>query len=397
MQVDMRLDGSNESHPKYAKPNPNAPLYVIVDLGNSDAKGMIFGQFGNEVWFPHAVRKPSTADYNNHSSRLKNRTDITFDGTAYFKMGDQGYIVGRHVAQNQSGERKLAAAKYERSHFGALFVAMMLHLFPQSHNDVHVVVLHPADITMENQKALWKSLKGTHSAVLPNGKKVEYTVTEIIPLEEVIAGVQALMLNNEGQPAQRKGVDFKAGTNILLIDVGGGLTSFMACTISDNGKIVPNRDNPPVAKAGIQRVLESFETELKDAREEDGKTLKFPALQPVQKLNEQMLANALMSGYIEISGGKAKDCSAEVAKAFKPLDEAITPIYNDRYGSGIDFGAIVITGGGGGLAFNHLNDLVLRHERVFPAVADPNRMRFGNILGACKGLIVYLLSQRKKA
>ncbi len=368
----------------YRRVRPDEPLVIIGDFGNTDVKGMIHTHFGEEIYFPHVVRKPTHNDYNILAQGYKHRA-AQFEGTAIFEYDGQGYVIGAHAAQVGYGETLIGASKYSRDHLGALFSALMVQLYPESHNNVTLVVLHPTDVSVENLKELWKSLKGKHTVNLPDGRVLTYNVTQIFPIEEPVAGLQTFLFNTEGRVYTHPRIHFKPNMNLLILDIGGGISSFVPGYITQSGKIEVNLSGGLSMPVGIREVVHVFERELRSA---------FSDLQRVQKIPLPMLHHALMNDEFEIKG-EMFECGQQVTNAMQSLAYPIYQEFANRFGYGVPYGAIVISGGGGGVSFNYLASEVLNHPNLFPAEDQIFRMRFSNIRGASKGFISFLSAQRR--
>lgn len=362
----------------YRKIRDNEPLWVMFDGGNTEVKAMIHGNFGEEIYFPHAVRKLEKSEYGPIAAPYKNRHN-SWDGTAIFWYEGQGYVVGQQATQLGKGQTLTGASKYVRDHYGAMFVAAMIQLYPDGHDDVHVVALHPPSLEHNNLKALWKSLHGKHNVTLPNGNAVVYDVTKIIDLEEPVAALQTFVLTTDGKEYDHPQVKFTPGTEVLSLDVGGGLSVFVPCLINNSGQIEINFDAPPIP-VGIRDIENALAKELKSA---------FPELAPLKKIPRSTITEAL-HGQIAISGKPAQNCQKQLDNAMQTLAFPIRSAYINDYNSGVNYRAIVISGGGGAGAFEYLKANVLNHGFVFPAEKSAPRMRFGAIRGASKGLIPFL-------
>lgn len=363
----------------YRRVQQHEPLRIILDAGNTDVKAMIHGHFGEEIVFPHAVRKPTRADYANLALKYEHRS-AQLEGSAIFERGGQGFVVGQHATQVGRGERLLGAEKYTRDQLGALAEAAFLQLYPQGHPDIHLVILHPADVNVDNMKALYKAINGKHVLKVADGRKVEYVVNEVIPLEEPVGGFQSFLFNTEGRTYKNPRIEMKPGMQFLVCDVGGRLTSFVPVSITPRGNVDLNVGGAPVIERGIQDVMEVLEDELKSA---------FPLLSKVQKLPDHLLQMALMTDRVVIKN-REYECGQQVDNAMQSLASRIHAEYTGRYASGVGYNGIIVTGGGGGAAFNYLDENVFDHEFCFTAEDDLDRMRFSNIRGASKGLIAFL-------
>lgn len=364
----------------YRKLGKDEPLWVMLDAGNTDVKTMLHKCWGEELVFPHAVRKPTTADYGITAQAYKHRA-AEFRGTAIFEMDDQGYIVGKHAEQVGHGERLLGAEKYQRDHMGALLAASLLQLYPDGHPDVRLVVTHPARMTTANMKALYKSVNGVFYLHVADGRKVRYHVTEVYPLEEPVAAFQTFALTTLGQTYKRERFALRPGMEFLIVDIGGWISHLVPGVVNDRGELEINVDAAQPIQAGIQNVVEIFQTELKSHFEKQ--------LGLIQELPLRMMHDALMTDRLMIRG-QEYGCEQQVRNAMQAIASPISIPYNSRFARGVNYNGIVVSGGGGAVSFNYLCDKVFDHEFSFTAEDDLVRMRFGTVRGASKGLISFL-------
>lgn len=368
---------------EYPMPAKEDPLYVILDCGNTDVKIMLHGQFGREDWFPQCVRKVNKVDYRNLSTSYRRRP-ADFDQTSIFEMNGQGFVIGQHAAQVGNGETRLGVDKYERDHIGACLVAGLLRLYPYGHNDIHLVVLHPAKVSDENLRRLGKAVSGEFTAKLPNNETVKYRVTDVIPLEEAIGAFQSFILTTQGRTYKNPRLQFLPNRQFLIIDVGGYISSIVPGVITSRGRLEINRNGAMPIEVGIQTVTAALQPLLKS---------KFPRLDMLQNIPEDMLHYAVMTGTISISGNDPVDCSKEVADAMQPLITELGRPYKSVFRGGIPYAGVIIGGGGGGASAGHLKQRLLAHDHVFTAEKDVSKMRFSAIRGASKGLIPALMKQ----
>lgn len=369
---------SNPTH--YRKVGRDEPLRVFIDPGNTDVKAMLHKCWGEELVMPHAVRKPTANDYAITAQSFKHRS-AEFRGTAIFQMDDQGFIVGKHAEQVGNGERLLGAEKYKREHLGALLAASLLQLYPEGHPDVRLVITHPARITTANMKAMWKSVKGAFHLLVADGRRVAYNVTEVIALEEPVAAFQTFALTTLGQTYKRERFPLRPGMEFLIVDIGGWISHLVPGVVNDLGGLEINVDAAEPIQAGIQSVVKVFQNELK--------TTFGDVFGLIQEIPLSTMHNALMHDQVKVKG-KLYDCEDQVRNAMQAIASPLSTPYNSRFARGVNFDGIVVSGGGGAVAFDYLCSHLFDHEFAFTAEDDLERMRFGTVRGASKGLIPFL-------
>lgn len=370
---------------KKRKPTVDEILWIILDAGNSDVKWMIHGAFGEARVMPQMVRKVSEADYNNLKQSYKYKV-AHFEGTAIFSVDGQGYVVGQHATEVGAGIRHTGTNKYRRDHMGAILEAALIQVYPESHPNVGVVILHPTGINSDNMKALIDSIKGTHKITVADGRSMTYKVKTIIPLEESVAALQTFMLNQDGRPYQNIGMDVEPGDTFLSVDVGGFISGISRGRMTKGGAFEVDLASSVSIQAGIQDVLRIFASELKAA---------FPdQLANVQTIPQEMMNRALQNGGQIIIKGKSYDCKRQIDNSMQAISGPIEREFTTRFQSGVSDNAIVISGGGGGIAGDYLKANVLKHDFVHAAEPKPENMRLGAIYGGSKGMYSFLVTYR---
>lgn len=367
---------------QYRRPQQNEPLWIVADFGNSDVKVMIHGHYGEELVFPHAVRKASASDYKTLAEAYKHRA-ASFEGTAIFHADGEGVVVGAHAAQVGDGKRLLGAEKYRRDHLGHLLRAALLQLYPTGHPDVHLVILHPVKTSVENLKAMGKAVRGKHDVNVADGRKVHYNITEVIPLDESTAAFQTFVLTQKGLEYANPRMQIIPGMEFMILDIGGWISAMSPGFITNRKRIEINVDASTPLDIGIQHVFEVLEGELKAT---------FPELQRITRLSQKMLSDAIMHDSITIRG-VVYECAQPVANAMQTLIMPLKERYTGRYRDGVDFSGVVVTGGGGGAAFDYVRERLLGTDYAYSAESDLAQMRFGGVRGASKGLMAHLATR----
>lgn len=361
------------------------PLHIIIDGGNTDVKGMVLGRYGHEIVFPHYVDTPTDAVYENAINeyvtglRRYRATD-----TVMFRSGDQAFVVGQRAAKVGKGRNMRGASKYTREQMGALVKAALYKLVPAGHPNVHLTVLHPADITAHNLRSLIKSVAGKHRMIMPDKGKVEYNVTKVFTDIEPVAGFQTFLLNTDGGTYVRGQMNVHPGMRFLVCDVGGALTSFVPVYITDSGEVDIDTYGVPVIRSGITNVYDTLKIELKST---------IPQLGNVQHIDEYILGEAVSTDVVTLKN-RPVECAEQVERAMQTVADPIRAMYQDRYSEGNGYNGVIVTGGGGGVAYNYLRDRVFEHDFCFMAEEELGRMRFSNIRGSSKGMANFLASMR---
>lgn len=370
---------------KYRQVAKDESLHVDYDPGNSDVKAMVHGRFGEEIVFPQRVYRVPETEYATLKRSYRGKR-AQFEGSAIFSIDGQGFSVGLHAENAGDGEQRRGTDKYDSVHMGALIAATLLQLYPEGHEDVRITITHPADVNEENMRKLHKAIKRTFNIEVADGRKVRYIVTKIYAIEEPVAGFQTFMLNTRGDRYARPRMEFRPGTQYLVWDFGGWLVSACSVLISRSGIPEINMTNIPVFQRGIQNVMDQLQIELKS---DERLISAVPEILDVQEIKHHMLTEALMTDHITIKG-KVYNCELPVDKAMRPIASFVDTQYKQRFGSGLEYSGIVVTGGGGGILYEYVQSKIFKHDFCFTAEEDLDKMRFSQVRGASKGFIHFL-------
>lgn len=362
----------------------SSTLWLGLDPGNTDVKAMLRQAYGHEIVFPHAVRMPTPSEYNATESAYFN-TPARLKDSAIFKMDGTGYIVGSLAQQSGMSNRLLGAEKYRREHLGALLTGTLLQLAPEGHNNVKLVVAHPSKLSNSNRKALYEAVTGKFS-VRRAGDKSDtlYKITEVFMVEEPTCDFQTFVLTQKGTTLQRPQFALSPGMEILIVNVGGWISHMVPVVVTSDGGLEINVAAAEPINTGILNVMSAFEAEIKEYMPD--------IIGRIQTLPTQLVANALMTDVIQIKNTR-HDCTRQVENAMGVLINALREPYYAKFGRGIQFNAIVVGGGGGGMSMDHLTTNLFDHGYIYAAEEDVDRMRYSVVRGAMKGLEAYFLGQ----
>lgn len=369
---------------KLRKVRPDEPLRIVIDAGNADVKAMIHSHFGKEVLFPHSVWRPTGTEYSALRQKFKYKV-ADFKGTSLFERDGQPLVVGKQARQNGKGITIYGDEKYRVDQMGALIDATLLRLYPEGHSDVRIVVTHPSGISEAASNDIYYSVFGKRTLQIVDGTKATFNVTDLILLEEAEAAFQTFVLNVDGKPYQDGRIKLRPGMEFFNIDIGSWISYMGQGLVNEDGGLEINAVGRPI-NVGIETVMSAFERELK-AREDINH--KYPEFRKIQELPRNMLYNALMTCVVEVKG-ETFECEPEVRTAMNILITALEPTYRNQFRSAIEASAVVVSGGGGGVAFDYLDEKLLNHPSTHMAERDITKMRFGAIRGASKGQIPFL-------
>lgn len=356
-----------------SKKPPSSPETVVVaDLGNSLLKVVhndLEPDNRREIVVPHALVPISDAEF----ERIKSNFGGTLYGEpSYFSFDGNSYVVGEYAEQYGAIDRRSSNFKYTRDYYGALFVAVMLRLFPEGNDNLRLFVCHPpSDSPYRDQQMA--ALKGKFQVQTSGQEVVEYRVRYVNTFAEPIGGYMNVMLDEYGRRQQDVNGNRLAGINngrVLIFDVGGKISSIVPA-MPDGGV---EYDRARSVDVGILDVLEQFEANLRLTYYEDfARTRTLPT---------DRLRRALREG-VYMGGGKARPCKDEADKAMNILLNRLRSPYFEKAGGPTHYDHILITGGGGGAAANRMREELLEHASVLLS-ERPDDMHMANVRGGAK-------------
>lgn len=374
---DTRVDTS------YRRIQQNEPLWVIKDFGNKDIKAMIHANFGEEIWFPNCVCELNSSEYANQEAVYKTRP-ADYEQSSLFSLDGQGVVVGDLATNMSNSQRRMGAQKYG-VYMRYLFVASMLHLYPDGHKKINLVVTHPAKLPVTELESLKGSFEGAMHVKTVDGRSVDYLVKNVLMIEEPIAAFQTYALTVKGTGHQRRNFKLDPDTQFAIADVGGFLSHLALGRVNRKGRIEIAAVNLEPIEYGIHHVVKSFE---QIARNQIPELSKLQSL-PIERVNE-----ALKTDGYRIRNQAPINVESIVNEAFYPLLTQFRSTYEQnpfRAGAGLD--GVILTAGGNALAGDYLTRNLFGDGFAFPSEDDPETMRYSAIRGASKGLIPFLAEQ----
>lgn len=365
---------------KYRQIEPNEALWIVADFGNKDAKVMIHGRFGEEIWFPNYMALLDDDEY--RAQQLAHRNSpAQYEKSAIFKTHEGGLIVGE-LAQTMSGAiQKKGAYKYGQ-YIRDLFTASMLHLYPQGHRKINLVVTHPVRLPPREIEELKNSFAGEISIETVDGREVRYLVRNVLMIEEPKAAFQTYALNTNGMSHQRRAFKLEPGTTFAICDVGGYLSALALGKVNSKMEIEISATNMRPIDYGIHHVVESFTLSMRNA---------IPELSKVSTLPLERVTEALKTDVYRIGRKDERNVSKIVENAFAPLMGAFLDTYEQPpFSMGVGLDGVILTAGGNALAQEYLTANLFGDGFAVPAEDDVEVMRYCAIRGASKGLTPFL-------
>lgn len=355
----------------------------VLDCGNTDMKDMLVGGFGKEDIIPHAFQAPNAATYGAKVQRAKYQNGSARN-SAIFEKNGVGYVIGGAAQESGQVKRVTGAAKYEAGYFDVLVSAKLLRRFPQGHNNIRLAIAHPSDAIAYVER-LMDLVGGVHKVTTITSEEVKFVIREVVPWDEPAGGLMRFMTlpGQEYNPH-----DIRVGHRLLVIDIGGKISSMTTVIMGDGYSVEPMYDAAisPVFDIGIQDVADLLKEELRSL---------YPAeFQDMRAIPFNILEEALRTNIATLSNVPFK-CEQAVLNAIAPILDRIQGYYKNNMASGRNFNHIVVTGGGGGLLFPYLASKetgILNHR--FVHLADmPERIQLANLRGGAEAFKVWLNRQ----
>lgn len=369
--------------------------YIVMDLGNSGLKDTVLGHpLGKEDIITHAVQTPNGASYSALVQKARYQS-VAMRGSAVFEMNGQPYIVGDAATHGGRVNRITGDAKYVEGYWNVLAVAKLLRRFPEGHNNLSVAIAHPANAYPYIEQMM-DLIGGTHVVKTPDGGTVKFTVRRVIPWAEADGGILRWMnlpaqINGKTtKVGKNNGKDVRVGDRILVIDIGGKISSMTGVIVTDGERFETIYDpTEQPFNLGIQDVLETLASELK--------SLYPDVFKGLREIPFNMLEEAIRTGAIAVSG-RPVDVSQAVKNSIFSLLDQLEQRYQNKHGGGKNYRGVVTTGGGGGLLYPYLideNEGILHHPFVYLADME-DTIQYANLRGGALAFGAWLAEQMTK-
>lgn len=396
----MKTMGDNKPNrdTHYRHVPADEPVWIMLDAGNKDVKAMIHANWGEEIWFQNYLVRFEADEYRALKAAYANRP-ADYEQSAIFSLDGQGMAVGEIAMHQHNNQQRKGAYKYERDYIGAMFVGAMLHLAPEGHKKINLVVTHPARLPMSEIDALRMSFSGGYNpetgkarpgrfeVETVDGRNVTYTVRNVVLIEEPIAAFQTYALNVNGTRHQKREWQLEPGQRFAICDVGGYISHIALGRVARSGQIELTSANLRPIEYGIHHVIESFNLAARNA---------IPELSKLQSLPLERVTEALKTDGYRLRRNDIRNVEGIVNQAFYPLLAALRDQYEQPpFSNGVGLDGVVLTAGGNALAAEYLTNHLFGDEFAVPAEDDVEKMRYCAIRGASKGLIAFLAKMQR--
>jgi len=352
------------------------PLDVIVDLGNSLLKGVLYGNLKTAVSIPHSLKKISETKFNDTASRFKKGFGRGVSGAdlSMFKVirsdKTEYSIVGEMAESLGADTRRSGGVKYSPDYYTHLFLAVMLRLFPQGHENVRVLSgFPPSDVRFKD--LIMDSLGGKHTVALPSGETVIYKVREVYTYDEPVGGLLNYLMAENGLNYRK---DIPKGLG-LCWDIGGKISTLVPYYA--DGRV--DYANAESIDLGIQDVMKIV-SDILLATYPDSFSSQRGSLPYDADMRDCLRNGVYMAGGYELSALDA------IADATTNIRQRLKEVYEQKLGCSRPYKFMTVTGGGGGLFFAQFVDHVMNFNPalVHPSCDNLDNMHLSNLFGGCK-------------
>lgn len=360
------------------------PELVVLDLGNSDLKGMLAGKPETETILQHQIVFPNSAHFKRMTKRAENHR-VEFEGAEMFTKiyrdkSERDVMIGEGITDNARSNKLTGETKYKEKYFDILLGAMLKRLLPNGHNNIWLALATPSD-AIDHLEKIKSIVGGLHKVRTIEGDTIKFNVKRLIFWEEPSGGLMRFLERNE---KAHNAIEIQEGQRIIVVDIGGKISSMTVVGIGRNLEpTVLYNESPEPFNLGIIDVLETFAQELKGLHSE-----KFIVYKTAGSIPRNMLEDGIRTGKIMLFGSPFEVKQARMNSLSKIADEIETRYENDMQ-RGANASHIIVTGGGGGLLIPMLRNDVLQHASIHLA-DDIKTINKANLRGGSIALIEWL-------
>lgn len=331
-------------------------MEVVFDFGN--ARGKVYApKLGTYFDFRHAIAKLSENDWRQACRMGK-------PPQGYIRVNGIPYAIGDAARRHTIAERPKGAARYTELYYGiGLAFAASEILQTGDPNMTLRATYPPGDVDYASRLAI----AAKHEWVVESRfGELKFNVKRVGVIDEPLGGLAHYMFNADGTPKRRNPL---SKSTLLVVDVGGYTVDTVA--IDPGGEI--DIKSLHSTRAGIINLMEQFEGEMRANN--------LTLFQDMGDLDIRRVENAILSGIYQFGNVKL-DVRSEAQAAVQSLVYDVNQIIGGAGGIG-NFDAMLITGGGGALVFDALQESL---PRIDMYLAEPKRelMKFANVFGAAK-------------
>lgn len=357
---------------------------LALDNGNGGLKAVGLDT-SKDDFIPHAVVYLSDMEFENYRQRAR-FSPIEFERGALFRWGRKpptkaadgansktsgGTVLNVLMGEPAGDSRVTGIEKFTgEDYFETIMLGMFLRRYPMGNKNIHLAIAFPYIAGAVYRQQLIDRIVGvTYIVETVTGEYVEFRIKSSTPADESIGGIFRWLQNVDGVTSRT----IEDGQRILVADIGAKISHFVPVRVERGGRLQIDYQTATGFDVGIHDVFNLLIAELR---------MRFPRDFSMRVIPLEMLEEALLTETIHVSGIPVKVTPA-VNAAVDSIIRRIEMIYVDKFGKGRGYNNIVVTGGGGGVLYQHL--LPILDHNFIDRAERPNDMRFANARGILAG------------
>ena len=328
---------------------------VSLDTGNAFCKGVRGGRRNSHttVAFPNAWARPQEDALSRWQGfNTREQLLVSLNGGETLALGESAYELGR------SQHQRVGYVRYDNPQFPWLVAGLLAKLYPSAGGDIALTFSLPVDAFGQAQSQIEK-LSGHWQIEYNDGRQTTNLNFNLEPdnvVPEAFGSLCYFILAVDGS----RFVDMEmAEGRVAVIDIGGYTTDVLTFDALEMGTVRSS------VERGIINVREDVNAALK--RQFRRSDLSAPMLDQIVETGEYSHA------------GEPHDVNQIVEDALWELTDGVLDVWQNQLESGVDYDAVVLTGGGAPLVSPSLLPQ-LRHGNIKCVPRDEAHL--ANAIGA---------------
>ena len=328
---------------------------VSLDTGNAFCKGVRGGRRNTHttVAFPNAWARPQEDALSRWQGfNTREQLLVSLNGGETLALGESAYELGR------SQHQRVGYVRYDNPQFPWLVAGLLAKLYPTAGGDILLSFSLPVDAFGQAQEQV-ERLSGHWQVEYNDGRQTTNLNFNLEPdnvVPEAFGSLCYFILAVDGS----RFVDMEmAEGRVAVIDIGGYTTDVLTFDALEMGTVRSS------VERGIINVREDVNTALK--RQFRRSDLSAPILDQIIETGEYNHA------------GEFHDVNQVVEDALWDLTDGVVDVWQNQLESGVDYDAVVLTGGGAPLVSPSLLPQ-LRHGNIKCVPRDDAHL--ANAIGA---------------
>jgi hypothetical protein len=324
-----------------------------MDVGNALCKGVRAN--ANPVVFPNLV----ATDRNNI---LRDFNGFTSKEPLIIEIEDQRWAVGDSAADiSRTPRAQVGYARYDSPDFKALVAGLLGEMYPSRGGTIALTFSLPVDGFGQAAKQI-RRLAGTWDITV-KGRKLSFDLPSdlMTPVPEAFGSVCYFMLSDDGTRI----VDLElAESRVAVIDIGGYTTDVLTFR---ELSLTPTYGS---VERGVLQVREDVNREIKH---------RFNRHDLDPRDVDNIMKPDKVGKYYYRHAGVLEDVTSIVEEAVWELTTGVLNVWTNQLRNGVDFDAVIFTGGGAPLIRPFLEQHI-NHGNVLRV--DDRHAHLANAIGA---------------